>query len=225
MIFPSLVASPIQERNLNEPNKLNWTNTPPSWLMVMMRTMDWTNTKWPMKTSWDTSTRNLNGFMESSDWYMNDLKMLWMTVKPDWLNLNWMDRPKMVRLSWQRNNWKKQLNAWTRWLSTEMHTPTRLPMISCTLWITLLQVDNPLANWLRSLTLCCSLMEKNPNLKIGCFWWPRNLRLIMITMTPPSFVVPMWLVIVMEKLASTSHPNSKANPWTHMKTLLICSNT
>ena len=100
MIFLSLVASPIQERNLNKPNKLNWTDAPPSWLMVMMRMTDWTDTKWPIKTSWDTFTRNLNGFMESSDWYMNNLKMLWITTKPNWLNLNWMDRPKMARLFW-----------------------------------------------------------------------------------------------------------------------------
>ena len=40
----------------------------------------------------------------------------------------------------------------------------------CIMWIALLQVDSHLlANQLRFLTLCCSLMEKNPDLKIGCY--------------------------------------------------------
>ena len=156
---------------------------------------------------------------------MNNLKIWLKTAKPNWLNLNWVDRPKMARLSWWRTNLIKLLNNWTRWLLTMMHMSIRLPMTPCILWTTLLQVDNLPANQLRFLTLHCLLMEKNPNLKIGCFWWPRNLRLTIITMILPSFVMSMWLVIVMEKLASTSCPNSKANLWTHMKTPLICSNT
>ena len=156
---------------------------------------------------------------------MNNIKMSLKTMKPNWLTLSWMDKLKTARLSWWRNNLKKQLNTWTRWSLTEMYTPTRSPITLCILWTTLLQVHNPLINQLRSLTLCCSLMEKNPNLKISCFWWPRNLRLTIITMTPPSFIMPMWLVIVMEKLTSTSYPDSKANLWTCMETLLIYLNT
>ena len=33
----------------------------------------------------------------------------------------------------------------------------------------------------------------------------------MITMILPSFIMPIWLITVMEKLASTSHLNSEVN--------------
>ena len=73
--------------------------------------------------SWDTSTSNLNSFMESSEWSMNNMKMLLKTAKPDLLTLNWVGRLKIVRLSWWRTDLMKPLNTRTRWLLTVMHMP------------------------------------------------------------------------------------------------------